>query len=176
MRAELEALIQSVVDLQLPGMPPIPDLNNDCTRYFLLMLATSIGLSSHRAPKAPLELDADHYPRRSARLAERLPAPVVSVETLRLQSQWIPINREHARVAAAWTAHLTSEWRRAVAQEREWEPAARAGAKLVGIVTAHHRRLIRIRRRALQTNAEFLRRRRDPEFPVGAVIADPVSA
>ena len=71
-----------------------------------------------------------------------------------------------------WTAFLTSEWRRAISQEREWEPAARAGAKLVEIVFAHHWRLIRIRRRELQINPDFLRRRRDPAVIVNT---DPVS-
>jgi len=157
MKAALVELCQST--LSLPDCPPMPNLEDPCSLYFILQLATSVGPSDHHEPPP----DDDH--RRSIRLqqrSDRLAAAADTLDLQRRQNQWLPVYRARASASAQWTAHLTSQWRRAIARETEWEPAARAGSKLVNLVASYHRRIISLRRRVLQKDLAFLRRRRDP--------------
>jgi hypothetical protein len=156
----LVELAQTASDL--PDCPLSPSFDDPCTLYFVLQLATSVGPSDHQPP---LPADAS---RRSARLQERQSAvvrPDELLDSLRQQNQWMPVQRARAQTAVLWTAFLTSRWRRAIAREAEWEPAARAGARLVNLVANFHRRIVSLRRRVLQKDASFLRRGRDPARP-----------
>jgi len=156
-KAALVELCQSTSSL--PDCPPMPNLEDPCSLYFILQLATSVGPSDHHGPPPDDDL------RRSTRLQQRSDRLAEAADTLdlqRRQNQWLPVYRARASAAAQWTAHLTSQWRRAIARQTEWEPAARAGSKLVNLVASYHRRIISLRRRVLQKDLAFLRRRRDP--------------
>ena len=92
----------------------------------------------------------------------------VPLDVRRQQAALPSIDRTSAQNAATWTAFLTGHWRRAMAQEREDDPVASIGARLVNIVVNHHRRIIALRRRALQSDVGYLNRVRDPLLPESA--------
>lgn len=148
-----------------------PNLDDPCVLLFVLLLATSVGPSEHRplAPLPGLPPEADTALRRSRRIASKKQVAIQQVESLlsidqrRQQAAALPVDRARAQVAADWTAYFTSKWRRAIAQELESDPAALAGARLVDIVSNHHRRIVGLRRRNLQSDHAFLHRDRDPQ-------------
>lgn len=157
------------------GCPPSPDLSALGCQYYLMQLATSVGPIIHRGqptePPPPIAL------RRSLRIAHRrashldsaglalqLPAEVlpVNMDLIRQQSQWLPLQLDYVKAAATWTSFFTSAWRRAIACERDGDPAAAVGSRLVNLVLQYHRSVISLRRRVLQKSASYLRRTRDP--------------
>jgi hypothetical protein len=69
------------------------------------------------------------------------------MEDRRLQGQSLPMQRNHATLAVSWLTVLSSNWRRAIATERESDPIAHFGSRLVSLVVTFHRQIINIRRR-----------------------------
>jgi hypothetical protein len=181
----LDALIRTVESINVADRPPSPDLNDECALYFVLMLATTVGPSDHRQallssaasePASPSGSTINAAIRRSKRLAMKKAAAEQScgipIDLRRQQMAVLPVDREKAVSAASWTVYLTNHWRRAIAQESVDDQIATAGARLVNIVVSHHRRVIGLRRRTLQSSSEFLHRERDPQQLPLTVTAD----
>jgi hypothetical protein len=186
-RERLLAALAELIDssAQLADCPPPPDIANASCLHYLMLLATSVGSTDHRKLEVEQVNSDDSGLRRSSRLAQRAQNPMtnstalanltadpsVAVTQRRLNCQWLPLQRDQAVLAVTWLTFLTSKWRRAIACERESEFAAQLGARLVSLVVTYHRRIISLRRRLLQTNLAFLRRRRDPAMPNPALAA-----
>ena len=167
-RERFLAALTEVLDSSsaLPDCPPLPAIGNASSLHYLMLLATSVGPTDHRKSADQPSSDASdaiRHVRRSVRLAQASRSqPAVTLSDRRLQSQSLPLQRDHATLAVNWLTFLTSSWRRAIATERESDPAAQLGARLVSLVVTYHRQVISIRRRLLQADQSFLRRSRDP--------------